>query len=112
MQERRLQKVARLIQKELAELLRKDTQENARGVIISVTRVRPTPDLSLCRVYLSIFPSDTAAEVLEAIMTNKSRLRGDLGRKLSGQLRTIPDLQFYIDDSLDYIDHIDELLRT
>lgn len=111
MQERRLSKVARLIQKELAELFRQDTQAHGRGVIISVTTVRPTADLSLCRVFLSIFPSNRAEELLQTIQENKSQIRGDLGRRMGGQLRVIPDLAFFIDDSLDYIEHIDQLLQ-
>lgn len=110
MQERRLSKVARLIQKELAELFRKDTQAYAQGILISVTKVRPTSDLSSCRIYLSIFPSNKAEPILEEIRTDKSRIRGTLGRNLAGQLRVIPDLSFFLDDSLDYIDHIDHLL--
>ena len=111
MDERRLSKVARLIQKELAELFRQDTQANAKGVIISVTTVRPTADLSLCRVFLSIFPSSQAQDLLKSIQENKSKIRGDLGRRLHGQLRIIPDLAFFIDDSLEYIEHIDQLLH-
>ncbi len=110
MQERRLSKIARLVQKELAELFRENTQANARGVIISVTNVRPTPDLSQCKVYLSIFPSNKSEEILNEIKQKKSVIRGDLGRRLASQLRVIPDLIFFLDDSLDYIDHIDELL--
>lgn len=110
MQERRMEKIARLIQKELAELFRKEIQASSRGVIISVTRVRPTPDMSLCRVFLSIFPSAQATKILKEIQQDQSRIRGKIGRALATQLRVIPEFSFYIDDSLDYIDHIDELL--
>lgn len=111
MQERRLNKIASLIQQELAEMFRKETQTEAPGVLISVTAVRPAPDLSLCKIYLSIFPGEKSEEILSNIKANKSRLRGDLGKRLGGQLRTIPDLAFYVDDSLDYMQHIDELLK-
>lgn len=111
MQERRLSKIARLIQKELAELFREKTQAEASGVIISVTAVRPAQDLSTCKIYLSIFPSAKANEVMEQIKRDKGHIRGDLGRRMASQLRVIPDLTFHTDDSLDYIEHIDELLK-
>ncbi len=112
MQERRLNKIARLIQKELAEMFQRETQANAKGQLISVTAVRPTQDLSICKVYLSIFPTKDAQSTLEKIQHEKGRLRGELGRRLATQLRSIPDLMFLIDDSLDYIDHIDQLLKN
>ena len=82
------------------------------GKMISVTVVRVTPDLALARAYLSIFPSDNSSEVLKNIRVANSRIRGLLGRKVGKQLRVIPELEFYIDDSLDYIDNIDRLLNT
>ena len=81
------------------------------GVLVSVSAVRISPDLSVCRGYLSIFPSERAAEILENINGNVRELRYELGRRLRYQLRIIPELKFFIDDSLDYIDHIDELLK-
>lgn len=82
------------------------------GKMISVTVVRVTPDLALARSYLSIFPSDNSSEVLKNIRIANPRIRGMLGRKVGKQLRVIPELEFYIDDSLDYIDNIDRLLNT
>ena len=81
------------------------------GVLVSVSAVRISPDLSVCRGYLSIFPSERSAEILENINGNVRELRYELGRRLRYQLRIIPELKFFIDDSLDYIDHIDELLK-
>ena len=81
------------------------------GVLVSVTRVRVSPDLSICTAYLSIFPSDKGDELLKNIQANDKAIRFDLGRRVRNQLRIIPELRFFIDDSLDYIDRIDELLK-
>ena len=81
------------------------------GVLVSVTRVRVSPDLSICTAYLSIFPSEKSEELIENINTNEKQIRFELGRRVRNQLRIIPELRFYLDDSLDYIDHIDALLK-
>ena len=81
------------------------------GVLVSVTRVRVSPDLSICTAYLSIFPSEKSEELIENINTNEKQIRFELGRRVRNQLRIIPELRFYLDDSLDHIDHIDELLK-
>ena len=81
------------------------------GVMVSVTRVRVSPDLSICTAYLSIFPSDKGEEMLKNIIANDKAIRYDLGQRVRNQLRVIPELRFFIDDSLDYIEHIDELLK-
>ena len=81
------------------------------GVLVSVTRVRVSPDLSICTAYLSIFPSEKSEELIENINTNEKQIRFELGRRVRNQLRIIPELRFYLNDSLDYIDHIDELLK-
>lgn len=82
-----------------------------KGVLISVTRVRISPDLSICTAYLSIFPSEKSKELLENINANEKTIRYELGTRVRNQLRIIPELRFFIDDSLDYIEHIDELLK-
>ena len=81
------------------------------GVMVSVTRVRVSPDLSICTAYLSIFPRDKGEEMLKNIIANDKAIRYDLGQRVRNQLRVIPELRFFIDDSLDYIDRIDELLK-
>lgn len=106
----RQNKISRLIQREMADLLLKLNKERFSGKLISVTVVRVTKDLGIARVYLSIFPSQFAQEILEEIRLISKQIRGDLGRKVGRSLRVIPDLEFYIDDSLDYIDNIDKLL--
>lgn len=107
----RQQKINRLIQKELSEIFRKQTQQ-MRGVLVSVSTVRVSPDLGLAKVYLSIFPSEQAKELLANIKTNVRALRFDLGQKVGKQLRVIPELSFYLDDSLDYLENIDKLLNS
>ena len=79
--------------------------------MISVTRVKISPDLSICAAYLSIFPSEKGEELLRNINSNNTTIRYDLGQKVRNQLRIIPELRFFLDDSLDYIDHIDDLLK-
>jgi len=81
------------------------------GVMVSVTRVRISPDLSICTAYLSIFPSERAEELIKNITRNEKQLRYELGTRIRYQMRIIPELRFFIDDSLDYIEHIDELLK-
>lgn len=106
----RQNKISRLIQREMADLLLKLNKERFSGKLISVTVVRVTKDLGIARIYLSIFPSEFASEIIEEIRLSNKHLRGDLGRKVGKSLRVIPELEFYIDDSLDYIDKIDKLL--
>lgn len=110
MQETRQNKIARLLQKELASIFQGQTRQT-HGVLVSVTRVRISPDLSVCTAYLSIFPSEKAAELLDNIRRNEKTIRYDLGRRVRNQLRIIPELRFFQDDSLDYMEHIDELLK-
>ena len=100
-----------MIQKELSELLRRETQVLAKGRILSLTIVRVTRDISLAKCYLSIFPSTGADEVLANIKLHKSKLRGELGNIVRFQLRHVPELEFFLDDSLDYIENIDKLLK-
>lgn len=107
----RQEKINRLIQKELSEIFRKQTQQ-MRGLIVSVSTVRVSPDLGMAKVYLSIFPSEQAKDILANIKTNIKTLRFDLGQKLGKQLRVIPELAFYLDDSLDYLENIDRLLGS
>ena len=81
------------------------------GVMVSVTRVKISPDLSICTAYLSIFPSEKGEELMQNITKNEKQIRYELGTRVRYQLRIIPELRFFIDDSLDYIDRIDELLK-
>lgn len=107
----RQQKVARQIQKDLAEIIRGRGMAAYDGALLTVSGVKITPDLALAKVYVSIFPSTKATAVMEQLAEENSRLRGELGRRVSKQLRIVPELVFYLDDSLDYVEHIDELLK-
>jgi ribosome-binding factor A len=110
MQETRQNKIARLLQKELSVIFQEQTR-SLHGVMVSVTRVKVSPDLSICTAYLSIFPSEKAEELIQNITKNEKQVRYELGTRVRYQLRIIPELRFFIDDSLDYIDRIDELLK-
>ena len=110
MQETRQNRIARLLQKELATIFQSQTRM-MHGVLVSVTRVRVSPDLSICTSYLSIFPSEKGEELLKNINANEKQIRYELGRRVHNQLRIIPELRFFIDDSLDYIEHIDNILK-
>lgn len=110
MESTRQAKIARLIQKELSEILRQQTAKT-NGILLSVSAVRVSPDLSIARAYLSIFPSDKAKDILENINRSARTIRYELGQKVRFQLRKIPELAFHLDDSLDYIENIDHLLH-
>jgi len=104
-------KVARLVQKELAEYLRARSIELAPGSMISVTMVRVSPDMAQARVYLSVFPSAQSLQVLKTVSESTKSIRYELGKKVGQQLRHIPELHFFLDDSMDYAERIDELLK-
>ena len=107
----RQNKISRLVQREMADILLKLNKTKFTGKIISVSVVRVTKDLGIARIYLSIFPSEFGEEILSELKLITKQIRGDLGRKVGKSLRVIPNLEFYIDDSLDYIDKIDKLLQ-
>lgn len=106
----RQRKVAKEIQRDMAEIIRQRGMAAFGGAMITVSGVRMSPDLSLAKVYLSIFPSDKTENVMSTIEDLSKTLRGELGRMVAKQLRIVPELAFYVDDSLDYVQRIDELL--
>ena len=110
METTRQAKISRLLQKELSEIFRLQTAKT-HGIIVSVSAVRVTPDLSIARAYLSVFPSDKAKDMIESINASAKTIRYELAQKVRFQLRKCPELQSYIDDSLDYIENIDHLLE-
>ncbi|MCD8318840.1 MAG: 30S ribosome-binding factor RbfA [Paraprevotella sp.] len=110
METTRQNKIARLIQKELSEIFMLQTK-GMKGVLISVSACRISPDLSVCRVFLSVFPSERNEEIVKNINDNMKAIRYDLGTRVRYQLRIIPELKFFVDDSLDYIENIDKLLK-
>lgn len=107
----RQQKVGKQLQKDLAEIIRERGMSAFGGALVSVTSVRVSPDLAVAKVHLSIFPSAKAQEVLKLVEAASKSIRGELGKRVSKQLRIVPDMVYYIDDSLDYVARIDELLK-
>ena len=111
MQETRQNKIARLLQKELSLIFQQQTRA-MHGVMVSVTRTKVSPDLSVCTAYLSVFPSERGEESINNIKANEKTIRYDLGTRVRYQLRIIPELRFFIADSLHSIDRIDERLTN
>lgn len=107
----RQKKIGRLIQKEMSEIFQREVREIVMGTMVTVTVARVSPDMGLAKIYLSIFPPQNKEEVFKSIISHGSSLRYMLGQRVGKQLRVIPDLQFFIDDSLDYIEKIDGLLK-
>lgn len=111
METTRQNKIARLIQKELSEIFMLQTKA-MKGVLVTVSVCRISPDMSICRAYLSVFPSARAEEIIKNINENAKEIRFELGKRVRYQLRIIPELKFFLDDSLDYIENIDHLLNN
>jgi ribosome-binding factor A len=107
----RQQKVARLIQKEIGSILQKEAKGLYPGGLITVTMVRVSPDLALSRIFLSIFPSDKKNEVFEKLNAEKWRIRHELASLVKKQLRIVPEIAFFHDDSGDYLENIEKLLK-
>ena len=110
METTRQNKISRLLQKELSEIFLLQTKAMP-GVLVSVSAVRISPDMSIARVYLSGFPSEKAKEIVKNVNDNMKTIRYELGTRVRHQLRIIPELKFFVDDSLDYIEKIDSLLK-
>ncbi len=107
----RQNKIERLLQKDLGDIFQKGTNTLFKGKMITVTTVRVSPDLSSARVYLSLFPVKDKKEFIEYINSVEGQIRFDLGKRIRHQLRKVPGLKFFVDDSLDYIENIDNLLK-
>lgn len=112
MKTQRQKKIAGILQKDLAEILQRAALDGGlKGVIISVTKVSVTTDLSIAKVYVSIFPNKEAAELLEGIKSNQSSIKHELAQRTKNQMRRMPELNFYLDDSLEYIENIEKSLK-
>jgi ribosome-binding factor A len=107
----RQQKVSRLLLKEMAEMFQRELTHLFHGKMVTITVVRISPDLSVARVYLSIFPPAARLETLDVINENTVSIRHRLGQRVRQQLRIVPELHFFIDDSIDYYENIDNLLK-
>lgn len=112
METNRQKKISGVLQKDLAEILQRAAKDgNMSGTLISVTKVHVTSDLSVAKVFVSIFPHKNAEEIIEGIRSNQPLIKHELSQRTKNQLRRVPDLNFYIDDSLEYIDKIDQSLK-
>ena len=104
-------KVASQLQRDLAEIIRSKGMSFFDGALVSVSGVKISPDLSVARVYVSIFPTDKSEKVMRTLEDNTRVLRGELGTRVAKQLRIVPEISFFQETSLDYVEHIDELLK-
>ena len=107
----RQRKIAGILQQDIVDVLQKSAQEGMKGVIITATKVNVTVDLGLAKVYLSIFPSERRDEIIKGIVSNTPLIRHELAKRTRNQLRRMPELAFVADDSLDYIEGIDNALQ-
>ena len=111
METTRQQKISRMLQKELGEIFLLYARE-LHGTLITVTDVRISPDLGIARTHLSVFPSNKATSVIKQVYADTKSIRFDLGKRVRNQLRIVPELFFHVDDSLDYLENIDNLLKS
>ena len=108
----RQKKIGTVLQKDLADILQTAaTQGGMRGIIISVSKVKVTVDLGVAKVYLSIFPNNKAKELIEGIRSNTPFIRHEMAQRTKNQLRKMPELNFYLDDSLEYIESIEKAVK-
>lgn len=107
----RQDKVAKLIQKDIADILQVYNRGLLPGKMITVTNVRISPDLGIAKIYVSVFPSSTGKKDIELINEHKNIIRNNLGKKIRHQLKKVPEINFFLDDSLDYLDNINSLLK-
>ena len=111
MESTRLKKVSRLLERDLGDIFQKMAKDNFAGTLISVTKVRVSSDIGTARIYISIFPATHHKSIMSWVDEHHNHLRNALAQRVRNQLRIIPELHFYIDDSLDYEENIDRLLR-
>ncbi len=112
METNRQKKIGALLQNDLVDILQGEVRKNGvTNLIISVSKVNVTSDLSIAKVFLSVFPTEKGPELLNAIKTNTPLIKHDLSQRVKNQLRKVPNLIFYIDDSLDYIESINNALK-
>lgn len=111
METTRQQKVSKQIQKDIADIFAKEGAAIVRGLLVTVTAVRVSPDLGYAKVYVSVFPFDRNSELMERLDRENWFIRRALGQRLRNQLKSVPELQFFLDDSMEYIEQIDEALK-
>lgn len=111
MENNRQQKIASQIRKDMAEIFQKEGAQIVRGALVTVTAVRVSPDFAYAKIYVSVFPFDQSGELMRRLEQQNRFLRRTLGQRLRNQLKSIPEIQFFLDDSLEYIDHIEKALK-
>ena len=111
MESMRQQKVSSQLQKDISDILLKEAADQVRGAMVSVTKVRISPDLAAAKIYISVFPFDKAESILQNLTGHLSPIRKALGQRVRTQLRIVPELNFYIDDSQEYVENIEKLLK-
>ncbi|MFI3270139.1 MAG: 30S ribosome-binding factor RbfA [Rikenellaceae bacterium] len=111
MESTRQQKIAKQIQRDMAEILQREYAHLFKGILLTVTAVRVSPDFSYSKIYVSVFPFDRNEEVLALLKTHNWALRKALGSRVRNQLKAVPEVDFFLDDSLEYIENIDRALR-
>ena len=107
----RQQKVGRQIQKDISDIFLKEARHLVQGSMVTVSKVRVSPDLTFAKIYLSVFPFDKGTAILGTLKDNTSMIRYELGKRVKNQLRTVPEIAFAIDDSLEYVDRIEKLIQ-
>lgn len=107
----RQQKVGHQVQKDISDILLREGLQLVQGTMVSVTKVRMSPDLMLAKIYLSIFPFDKKDEIIKKLKDHSSTIRFELGRRVKNQLRLVPEIAFVVDDSLEYIDNLEKLMK-
>lgn len=111
METTRQQKVSRQIQKDISDIFLREASEFLRGSMASVSQVRVSPDLSFAKIYISVFPFDRSEAILSVLTENVRMIRKSLSRRMKNQLKSMPEIAFYLDDSLEYVENIDKLLK-
>ena len=111
MENTRQQKIAKQIQKDVADIFQKEGAAIVRGLLVTVTAVRVSPDFGYAKIYISVFPFDRSQELMGALEQNGWFIRRALGQRIRNQLKSVPEIQFFLDDSLEYIEHIDQALK-
>ena len=111
METTRQQKIAKQIQKDIADIFQKEGAEIVRGMLVTVTAVRISPDFSYAKIYVSVFPFDKNESLMATLEQNNRFIRRALGQRIRNQLKVIPEIQFFLDDSLEYIEQIDRAIH-
>lgn len=112
MESKRQHRIDKLLQKELGEIFTQEMRHVTKHALVTVTKIQVSPDLSIAKTYLSLFATPDKEALMKEVIKHTGEIRGKLGLRIRHQLRVVPDLHFFLDDSLDYIENIDRLLDT